>query len=112
MSDADNTALPPFPLRDFIATVRADLTDALAEGRGAAVRFEAGPVEVEVTTVVTRDGDGTLRVGLPVVGGSGSYRHHGEHTQRLRISLQPVTLRADGSSVPLQLGHGTAAQPR
>ncbi|MFG2968474.1 MULTISPECIES: trypco2 family protein [unclassified Streptomyces] len=50
-------------LADVIRELRQQLTTALLEGQGEALRFELGPVDVEATVAVSREAgaDGTVR---------------------------------------------------
>ncbi|MFJ4834341.1 trypco2 family protein [Streptomyces sp. NPDC088747] len=85
-------------LADMIRELRKQLTTALADGDGEAVRFELGPVEVEASVAVTREAGGDARVRLWVVdaGANGKYAH--AETQRITLTLTPKAVPADGGS--------------
>ncbi|KUN01359.1 hypothetical protein AQI95_30970 [Streptomyces yokosukanensis] len=86
-------------LSDMIRELRAQLTSAVADGDGQLVRFELGPVEVEATVAVTREAGADAKVRLWVVdaGASGKYAH--AQTQRIKVTLAPKAVPADGSPV-------------
>lgn len=42
-------------LGEFIGQLRAELTEAMNAGEGADLRFEIGPVELELTVVVDKE---------------------------------------------------------
>lgn len=84
-------------LADMIRELRDQLTTALTDGDGRMLRFEAGPVEVEVSLAVTREGGGDAKVRLWVVdaGASGRYGH--AETQRVTLTLTPKVVSPGGS---------------
>ncbi|EST25509.1 trypco2 family protein [Streptomyces roseochromogenus] len=86
-------------LSDMIRELRGQLTTALADGDGQLVRFELGPVEVEATVAVTREAGADAKVRLWVVdaGANGKYSH--AQTQRIKVTLTPKAVPADGSPV-------------
>lgn len=85
-------------LSDMIRELRRQLTTALAEGAGEAVRFELGPVEIEATVAVSREAGADTKVRLWVVdaGANGKYTH--AQTQRVTVTLSPKAVPADGSA--------------
>ncbi len=78
-------------LADTIAAVRRELGSAQAAGQGQSIQFRTGPVELEFEVVVTRTGGGQAGVQLWVltVGGKGELVH--ASTQRIKVTLQPVS---------------------
>jgi hypothetical protein len=52
------------PLSDAIADLRAELQQAIAAGEGEELRFELGPVVLELEVTLTMSGGGNVRVGL------------------------------------------------
>ncbi|GHA08860.1 hypothetical protein GCM10010372_05300 [Streptomyces tauricus] len=83
-------------LADMIRELREQLTSALADGDGRMLRFELGPVEVETSVAVTREGGGDAKVRLWVVdaGASGTYGH--AETQRITLTLVPKVVPPGG----------------
>ena len=78
-------------LADTIAAVRRELSLAQAAGQGEPVQFRTGPVELEFEVAVTRTGGGQAGVQLWVLtlGGKGELGH--ASTQRIKVTLHPVT---------------------
>lgn len=83
-------------LADMIRELRQQLSTALADGEGEALRFELGPVEIEASVAVTREAGGDAKVRLWVVdaGANGKYGH--AETQRVTLTLTPRAFTADG----------------
>jgi hypothetical protein len=77
-------------LAETIAAVRRELSLAQAAGKGQAIQFRTGPVELEFEVAVTRTGGGEAGVKLWVLtlGAKGELEHAA--TQRITITLQPV----------------------
>jgi hypothetical protein len=78
-------------LADTIAAVRRELSAAQAAGQGQPVQFRTGPVELEFEVAVTRSGGGQAGVQLWVLTLGGKGEMGQATTQRIRVTLQPVT---------------------
>jgi hypothetical protein len=80
---------PWIGLSDAIAALRAELVAAMAAGQSEVLHFELGPVELEFTVDVHRDGgaDGGIRWGVVSFGASGSAGSAAGH--RVKLVLQP-----------------------
>jgi len=80
---------PGLGLVDVVAQLRADLAAAIAQGEEERLRFEVGPVELDLSVTVTRGGTAKAGVRFWVVeaGGEGSVSK--ESVQRLHLTLQP-----------------------
>lgn len=78
-------------LAEAIATVRSELAKALQEGEGQEVRFIADSVEIELEVAFTRGGDlgGGVHIGVVEFGAKGTLER--ASTNRITISLKPVT---------------------
>jgi Trypsin-co-occurring domain 2 len=76
-------------LSELISALRWEVQAALAKGEGETLRFEAGPVELEVTVSVERAGSGTGKIRFWVLeaGTDGKLAH--TTTQRIMLTLQP-----------------------
>ncbi len=76
-------------LSDVIRELRGQLEKAAADGAGAAIQFEVGEVELEVSVALEkeRQGSGAVRFWVLELGGSGKEGH--VDTQRVKITLQP-----------------------
>jgi hypothetical protein len=76
-------------LSDAIAALRAELVTAMAAGQSEALHFELGPVELEFTVDVHKDGgaDAGIRWGVVSFGARGSAGSAAGH--RVKLVLQP-----------------------
>jgi hypothetical protein len=76
-------------LADAVRALRTELTTAIAEGSGEALRFELGPVEMEFLLEVTREAgaEGGVKFWVVSLGGKGSVTRGSTH--RVRLSLTP-----------------------
>jgi hypothetical protein len=76
-------------LADVIEQLRAELTLALAAGQDQALRFEVGPVQLELTVAVESEagGKGGIRFWVLELGAEG--RRQAADTQTLRLTLEP-----------------------
>jgi hypothetical protein len=94
-------------LGEVIRALRAELQEAMSEGEGSAIRFEATAVELEFNVGITRSADGKagIRFWVLELGGGGSYAS--ERVQSVKLSLQPVS--ADGTRV--KIAQGTDESP-
>ncbi|AZQ32165.1 hypothetical protein EJ357_00635 [Streptomyces cyaneochromogenes] len=86
-------------LSDMVRELRAQLTAAVADADGELVRFELGPVEVEATVAVTREAGADAKVRLWVVDAGANGKYTQAQTQRIRVTLTPKAVSADGSPV-------------
>jgi hypothetical protein len=84
-------------LAELIGELRTELEKATEAAQDATLRFELGPVEVEVLVIVTREGgaSGKIRFWIAEVGGDA--RLSESSTQRIKLNLVP---RRVGSSDP------------
>jgi hypothetical protein len=77
-------------LADAISMVRAQLAQAVEDGKGSPVEFEAGPLEVELSVAFTKQGggDGGVRLGVVSFGAKGSAS--ATDTHRVKFTFTPV----------------------
>ncbi|MGW0087086.1 trypco2 family protein [Streptomyces sp. NPDC003393] len=96
-------------LAETIEALRAELTAAMARGDGHPLRFELGPVDIELALAITREGSGNggLRFGVVSFGAAG--KAAAETTHRLSLTLNPVTARGDG---PVRVTADVDGEPR
>jgi hypothetical protein len=89
-------------LGEVIRALRAELEEAMSEGEGSTIRFEATSVDLEFNVGITRTADGKagIRFWVLELGGGGSYAS--ERVQSVKLSLQPVS--ADGGRVKITQG--------
>ena len=95
-------------LAETIKALRSELTAAMESGANDALRFQLGPVELELTLAITREGgvDGGIRFGVISFGAKAGISD--QDTHRVKLSLQPVIRGRDGESpAPAEI-HGTA----
>ena len=87
-------------LSAMISELRRELDQAIEAGADERLRFELGPVEVEVTVGLDSKGTGAAKVRFWVVelGGDGEVAR--SSLQRIKLTLQP---RLAGSSVPPEI---------
>lgn len=80
---------PWIGLSDAIAALRTELVTAMAAGQSEVLHFELGPVELEFTVDVRKDGgaDGGIRWGVVSFGAKGSAGSAAGH--RVKLVLQP-----------------------
>ncbi len=84
-------------LSEMISELRRELGRAVEAGRDEALRFELGPVEVEVTVGLDSKGAAGAKVRFWVVEVSGDAEMTQSSLQRIKLTLQP---RLAGSAVP------------
>ena len=77
-------------LADAIKALRGELSAAMVEGKQEELRFRLGPVEMEFTVEVAKEGGGEAGVKFWVVslGGKGSVGSGATH--RVKLELQPL----------------------
>lgn len=97
MSDGDDIGVD---LADAIATVRAELERAIAEGEGSALAFRAGPIELEFEVAFSSKASTGGGVRAWVVSAEASGERARARTHRLKVSLTPVR-RADGTEAQI-----------
>ena len=89
----------PIGLPEAIRSLRAQLSEAMREGAGEALRFRVGPVELEFEVQMTREAgvEGGVKFWVVSVGAKGSMS--AATTHRLKISLQPQTPEGEDAMV-------------
>jgi hypothetical protein len=99
-------------LGNVVASLRSEINNAWREGQYDAVGFEAGPIEVELTTEIeVIDVGGKVSARFWVLSAEAEARHSRTSTQRISFSLTPRDRR--DPSRPLLIGEQTDAdEPR
>jgi hypothetical protein len=89
-------------LADVICSLREELERAIAAGDGHALRFELGPVELEVSILIEAGAQAGVKARFIVVevGAGGSADR--TSTQRVKLMLEPRL--ASGGTKPLVTG--------
>ncbi len=96
-------------LSDMIRELRRELNSAMAEGHGATVRFELGPVQIEANVVVNQEAGAGAKVKFWVVDVDANGRVAQSRTQRITLTLQPKSVAPNGTrDTALIAGHEAA----
>lgn len=76
-------------LAELIDQLRAELTRAMRSGEKEELRFEVGPVELELTVVVQREGAAGAKVKFWVMEVGTDAKASAGSTQRIKLTLDP-----------------------
>lgn len=76
-------------LSEVITELRRELQQAMRAGRGEPLRFELGPVELEVTVAVEKSGGAGAKIRFWVIELGGDAKASQSSTQRIKLALQP-----------------------
>ena len=76
-------------LSELIRELRAELQSAMVQGASEELRFEVGPVELELNVGVTKEGGGGAKVKFWVVEVGAQGKGSQVATQRVKLTLQP-----------------------
>ncbi|QFU89681.1 trypco2 family protein [Amycolatopsis sp. YIM 10] len=95
-------------LAETIEALRVELTEAMAKGADQALAFELGPVNVELTLAVTREGSGTGGLKLGVVSFGAAAKLAQQETHKLTLTLNPVG--KDGAT-PVRVSDSADGEP-
>jgi hypothetical protein len=79
-------------LADVIRQLRSELQAAMKEGENELLRFEAGPVELELTIAVEKTAGPTAKVRFWVLDVGADARFASASTQRIKLTLRPRVL--------------------
>ena len=89
-------------LADVIADLRDELDAARRRGAGEDLRFELGPVELEVSVAVQKGADGNAKVKFWVVELGADGKVSSTATQRIKLTLNPrLTVAAAAAESPM-----------
>jgi hypothetical protein len=95
-------------LRQTIAAVRSELVGAMADGADSALRFDVGPVQLDLAVDVTNEVGGEAGVRVWVLSLSGGGRTEVRNSHRVMVTLNPVDA---GSGTGARIAGREAAQP-
>ncbi|MEV5482531.1 MULTISPECIES: trypco2 family protein [Streptomyces] len=84
-------------LASVIRDLRAELEQAITAAESEALRFELGPIELEVSVALERKGQAGAKVRFWVVESSADAAVNALSTQRIKLALQPTLA---GSNAP------------
>ncbi|MCA1696088.1 MAG: hypothetical protein LC749_15935 [Actinobacteria bacterium] len=90
-------------LAELIGQLRVELTEAMRAGEGADLRFELGPVELELTVAVEKEAKPGAKVRFWVVELGAEVRAASSSTQRIKLTLDPRRV-GQGDRKPLISG--------
>ncbi|WP_066950562.1 trypco2 family protein [Streptomyces lushanensis] len=76
-------------LAEVIGQLRAELTEAMRQGENAGLRFELGPVELELTVSVDKEAGPGAKVRFWVVELGADAKVARNSTQRITLTLDP-----------------------
>ncbi|MDQ3150272.1 MAG: hypothetical protein M3R63_00605 [Actinomycetota bacterium] len=76
-------------LAQVISRLRQELSAAMREGEGEDLRFELGPVELELTVAVSREAGPNAKVRFWVVELGADGKVASQATQRITLTLDP-----------------------
>jgi Trypsin-co-occurring domain 2 len=95
------------PLAQAIRALRAELVEAVRQGKDEEVKFALGPVELELQVQVSKEAGGEAGIAfwLVTIGGRGSRTSGTTHT--VKLSLSPV----DASGAGLIVSSGVEGRP-
>jgi hypothetical protein len=83
-------------LADVIRQLREELDAARASGSDSELQFELGPIDLEVTVGLEKEGGGGAKVRFWVIELGGDAKVAGSSTQRIKLTLNP-SLRTPGT---------------
>lgn len=84
-------------LAELITQLRADLTEAMRAGADSELRFELGPVELELTVALEKSGGAEAKVRFWVVEAGADGHAATTATQRIKLTLDPRRADQPGS---------------
>ena len=87
-------------LSDVIAELRSELDTARQAGAGEELRFELGPVELEVSVALQKDASGGAKVKFWVVELGAEGKVSSTATQRIKLILNPKLTAAAAAAEP------------
>jgi len=79
----------PLALSEVIAQLRAELTEAMRVGEDEQLRFELGPVELELTVGVDKEAKPGAKAKFWVLELGTETRFAATSTQRIKLTLDP-----------------------
>lgn len=76
-------------IAELIGQLRSELTSAMDSGSGADLRFELGPVELELTVAVSKEAAPGAKVRFWVVEAGTDLKVGSSTTQKIKLKLDP-----------------------
>jgi hypothetical protein len=78
------------PLANAIADLRSELEKAIAEGVGHDIRFKPGPIELELSLEIKKEGSGKGSVKFWIVDLGGEIKSANAQMHKIKLNLQLV----------------------
>jgi hypothetical protein len=78
------------PLAEAIADLRGELAKAIADGVDHDIRFRPGPIELELSLEIKKEGSGKGGVKFWVVDLGGEIKSAGAQMHKIKLNLQLV----------------------
>ena len=82
------------PLAEAVAALRSELGTAMKAGKGETLRFQLGPIELELNLVVSREASAEGKLAFKIFGWGADASAGGkladERTHRVKLTLTPV----------------------
>ncbi|MGW1720593.1 trypco2 family protein [Streptomyces sp. NPDC002156] len=82
-------------LGETVSVIRAQLQQALDEGADKALRFRTGPVELEFSLAVHKEGEARAKVFVVPWSAEARATAGADSVQRIKLTLQPI--KSDGT---------------
>ncbi|MEV7887922.1 trypco2 family protein [Streptomyces sp. NPDC002817] len=95
-------------LAEAIGAIRAELQQAARDGEGQKIQFRTGPVEIEFSVDVRKDGEARAKVLVLPFGAEAKASLSKGTTNRVEITLQPV----DGEGADRRLTDDSGERPK
>jgi len=86
-------------LREYISTLRKELQDIVAEGAEESLRFEIGPIDLELKMSASKTAEGGGGIQIHIFSASGKANYKAENAQTIKLRLTPRVL--DAESAPI-----------
>ncbi|MCX4972660.1 trypco2 family protein [Streptomyces sp. NBC_00620] len=95
-------------LAEAIGAIRAELQQAARDGAGQEIQFRTGPVEVEFSVDVKKDGEARAKVLVLPFGAEAKASRSKGTMSRVKITLQPV----DAEGADLRISDESGERPK
>lgn len=79
-----------FELVEVIKKLREDVTLAIRGGEGHAIRFNVNSIDVELQTVIKKEGNGGVKFEVLGIGANVGGKAEKATTHKIKLSLTPV----------------------
>jgi hypothetical protein len=100
------------PLSEVVSALRTEILTAVEQAGSPDLKFKLGAVDVEFTVVVKKEGGADAKLKFSILGvgveGGASGKVAREQTQKVKLSLTPVFVGADGQPRERLINRGDA----